>query len=232
MFKCTKEEENCSCWRINGRILGQVIKRDNWSHIAEIYTRRSWHKVDVACSANPVLGGCCVIQWYGSPAFDFPLSTCTMWTSLDDVRYIKETTLYTNNDAVFNNQPRNSSAALLPFPAFTGCDNTSYFANHTKQSSWKVFREHHNQLKNLGIGELTQETIKSAEAFVCRMYNVHITYSADSTRHMLFSKNSKPEAMSLTIIIDALHFHLMRVHYETMVWRNAHCATPDLHVPV
>ena len=47
---------------------------------------------------------------------------------------------------------------------------------------------------------------------------------------MLFSKISKPEAISPTR--DALHFHLMRIHYQNMVWRNAHCAIPDFTAPV
>ena len=47
------------------------------------------------------------------------------------------------------------------------------------------------------------------------MYNVHRTGSDDATRHILFYKTSEPEAMSSTS--DALHFHLMRVHYQAMV---------------
>ena len=133
-------------------------------------------------------------------------------------------------DAVLNNLSRNSYTALLQFHALTGCDTTSYFANHTKQLSWKVFKEYHNLLKNLGIDELTEETIKSAEAFVCRMYNVHWTDSINAARHMLFSKTSKPEVMSPTS--DALHFHLMRIHNQAMVWRNAHYAISDLPASV
>ena len=144
---------------------------------------------------------------------------------MDDVRNLKKRR-YIPVDAVFNSLPRVLSTTLLPFHALTGCDTTSYFANHTKRSTWKVFEEHHELLNNLGIGELTDDAIKSAEAFVCRIYDVHRTDSVDSARHMLFSKTGKPEAMSPTS--DALHFHLMRVHYQTMVWRNAICAVPHL----
>ena len=94
----------------------------------------------------------------------------------------------------------------------------------------EILQRAHNLLKNFGIGELTENTFKSAEAFVCRMYNVHRIDSVDAARHMLFSKTAKPEAMSPTS--DALHFHSMRIHYQTMVWRNAHCARPDLPAPV
>ena len=90
--------------------------------------------------------------------------------------------------SVFNNLPRNSYTALIPLNALTGYDITSCFANQTKQSSLKVFKEHHNPLKNLGIGRLKKEIIKYVEAFVCRMYNVHRTDSVVTARHMLFSK--------------------------------------------
>ena len=80
-------------------------------------------------------------------------------------------------DAVFNKLPSGSASWLLAFHALAGCDTSSYIANHTKRSSWKIFKEHHGLLKNLGIGELTYDTIQSSETFVCRIYNVHRTDS-------------------------------------------------------
>ena len=111
-------------------------------------------------------------------------------------------------DAVFNKLPSGSASSLLAFHALTGCDTTSYIANHTKRSSWKIFKEHNGLLKNVGIGELTDDTIQSSETFVCRIYNVHRTDSIDAARHLLFSKTGKPEAMAPTS--DALRFHLKR----------------------
>ena len=40
---------------------------------------------------------------------------------------------------VFYKLPTGSAPSLLPFHALTGCDTTSYIANHTKRSSWKTF---------------------------------------------------------------------------------------------
>ena len=88
------------------------------------------------------------------------------------------------------------------------------------------FKDHNKLLKNLGIGELADVTIKSSEAFICRIYNVHKTDSVDAAGHILFSTTGKPEALPPTS--DALRFHLMQVHYQTMIYRNAHCATPEL----
>ena len=58
---------------------------------------------------------------------------------------------------------------------------------------------------------------------------MHRTDYIDAARHLLFSKTGKPEAMAPTS--DALRFHLKRVHYQSMIWRNAHCTTPELPAP-
>ena len=99
-------------------------------------------------------------------------------------------------DAVFNKLRSGSAPSLLAFHALAGCDTTSYIANHTKRSSWKIFKEHNCLLKNLGIGELRDNTIQYSETFVCRIYNVHRTDSIDAARHLWFSKTGKPEAMA------------------------------------
>ena len=137
---------------------------------------------------------------------------------------------YVPIEAVFSNLPKDSAPALLPFHPLTRCDTTCYIANHTKRSAWKVFKDRNELLKNLGISELTDATIKSSEAFICRIYKVHKTDSVDAARHILFCTTGKPEALPPSS--DALRFHLMRVHYQTMIWRNAHCATPELLSPV
>lgn len=51
----------------------------------------------------------------------------------------------------------------------------------------------------------------------------------DTARHMLFAKITKSEGMPPTS--DAFQHHLMRVHYQTMVWRKASVTSPDLLVP-
>ena len=38
------------------------------------------------------------------------------------------------------NLPRNSSSALLPFYALTGCDSTLFIREHSKKTAWKVLQ--------------------------------------------------------------------------------------------
>ena len=76
---------------------------------------------------------------------------------------------YVPIDAVFKKVTKASAASLLAFHALTGCDTTSYIAKHIKRSSRKILKEHHGLLKNLGICDLTEETIKCSETIVCRL---------------------------------------------------------------
>ncbi|MES9881148.1 MAG: hypothetical protein ABW185_09730, partial [Sedimenticola sp.] len=132
-------------------------------------------------------------------------------------------------DRVYHSLPQHASSSLLPFHALTGCDTTSYVSGHTKRSSWKVFKDNHELLVDLGVGELTNETAALVETFMCRIYNVSHTDSIDTARYYLFSKSAKPEALPPTS--DALRFHVMRVNYQTMIWRQACCAAPELPAP-
>ena len=44
---------------------------------------------------------------------------------------------------------------VLAFHALTGCDTKSYMANHSKRSTWKVFKENYELLKDIGVQDLT-----------------------------------------------------------------------------
>lgn len=127
---------------------------------------------------------------------------------------------------VYHKLPSNSAEALLPFHALTGCDTTSYFCGHTKRSAWKTFLLHHNLLCDVGVGILTSNKIKSTEAFVCRIYGVNNVQSVDTVRRVMFEKSRKPEMLPPTS--NALNFHIQRVHYQCMIWKNAHVAVPHL----
>ena len=105
-------------------------------------------------------------------------------------------------EAVYNKLPQTSATCLLSFNALTGSDTTSYFANHTNKTCWKTFIENHQLLCDLGIGELSQETIVSAEKFVCRLHNVRTTDTVDSVRHILFSPTNNHNIFHQ----QALHF--------------------------
>lgn len=153
----------------------------------------------------------------------------TLCRFLDDGRNIIQPAVYIHLWC-FQQTTNRLSKSLLSFHSLTECDTISYFENHSKRSSWNVFKEHHDLLENLGIGELTEYTVQFSETFVCKIYNVHSTDFVDSSWHILFSRTVKPEELSPTS--DALRYHLMGVHYQAMMWRNAHYAIPNLPDPL
>ena len=108
----------------------------------------------------------------------------------------------------------------------TGCDTTSYICGHTKRSAWEIFLPHHQLLCDVGVGTLTQIQLKSVETFVCKLYGVDNVGSVDIVRRIKFEKSCKAEMLPPTS--DALRFHILRVHYQCIIWKNAHCPVPHL----
>lgn len=74
------------------------------------------------------------------------------------------------------------------------------------------------------------------------MYNVNVWIFATAIK--IYNRGGSTQAPprdsttnllpfhALTATSDALCFHLMRVHYQAIVWRNAHTAIPVLPAPV
>jgi isocitrate/isopropylmalate dehydrogenase len=78
-------------------------------------------------------------------------------------------------------------------------------------------------------GELTEDTQKNAEQFICKLYDQTVD-TVDKARTVLFGKLKGPEHMPPTS--DALVFHIRRAHYQAMVWMQAHKPIPDFPTPL
>ena len=61
------------------------------------------------------------------------------------------------------------------------------------------------------------------------MYKLDSIGSVDEARAILFSKKGKPETVPPTS--DALSPHEKLVHYQSIVWKQAHCSEPHLPDP-
>lgn len=103
---------------------------------------------------------------------------------------------------------------LIPFHAVTGYDSVSFFAGHSKKTAWEIFITDNHLLNNLGTGELTDNTIKDAEHFVCKVYDVLDITSSDNARVKLF-KRKMPDALPPTS--NALKFHIQRAQYQSTI---------------
>ena len=91
--------------------------------------------------------------------------------------------------------------------ALTGTDTTSFLYGIGKKHAWKVFQKHHELLKDLGNGCLTEKTMKDAEVFVCRLFKMENLVTTDMVRTKLFTKCHSPESLPPTS--DALGLHIM-----------------------
>ena len=109
---------------------------------------------------------------------------------------------------------------LLPFHALTGSDTTSFISGHSKKTAYKIFTSHSHLLKGLGRGQLTKPKLANIEKFICLVYKMsdNIT-TTDSARCALFAVVSKPDNLPPTS--DALKFHIMRSHFQIMIWNQA-----------
>lgn len=84
---------------------------------------------------------------------------------------------------------------LVAFHALTGCDTTPFFYGISKKSALKVYRDNYELSEGLGEGDLTDQTIKDCEKFVCKLYNHDTLISTDTVRSALFGKSKSPENM-------------------------------------
>ena len=122
--------------------------------------------------------------------------------------------------------PDDQISTLLAFHAITGCDSVSQFSGHSKKTAWCVFQRNHNDLSNLGKGPITEDTILSAEKFICRLYRVPDADTCDKARVKLFCVGRAQEALPPTS--DAAKFHIRRAHYQASIWNQANSPIPVL----
>jgi hypothetical protein len=124
---------------------------------------------------------------------------------------------------------RRMAQNLLAFHSITGCDTTSFFYGISKKKAYKVYEQDVNLLEGIGEAELTDEKIKLAEVFICKLYN-QVTDTSDEARDLMFGKSKSPESLPPTS--DALKLHIERAHFQASVWKQANVVKPVLPSPV
>ena len=96
------------------------------------------------------------------------MSCLDVWMKAGTAKYRKCIPIHTSAAQIDDNVLN----SLLAFHSLTGSDTTYFLAGHSKKTCWKVFNDNHNLLKNLGDGELSDQTANDAEVFICKVYNV------------------------------------------------------------
>ena len=118
---------------------------------------------------------------------------------------------------------------LPAFHAITGCDSVSHLSGIGKRSAWKIFCSNIHLLNNLGMGELTEQVVSTAETFICRLYNLTNVDKCDQARALLFCKCKAQESLPPTS--DAVKLHIQRAHFQALIWNSAFDARPQLPDP-
>ena len=119
--------------------------------------------------------------------------------------------------------------ALLAFHSLTGSDTTSFLAGHSKQALLPVFLENWYMIQDLGGDVLSEAVLKSCERFICICYGTPVVTTCDEARVILFKKGRKQDLLPPTS--DAVHYHILRSHYQTMIWLKATQGMPQLPSP-
>jgi len=115
---------------------------------------------------------------------------------------------------------------LLCFHAFTGCDTSSAFSGHGKQSCWKTFKNHPHLVQGIGRdGELAP-----IEQFVCHLYGTPEQQTVDNARLQLFGKGKLGLEM-LPPTRDALELHTARANCQANIWLQADQEHIDIPSP-
>ena len=129
---------------------------------------------------------------------------------------------------IVKNLSSNTLKALIPFHTLTGCDTTSYLAQHTKWTAWEHLKSDLGSglIQNLGEDCFGDLDLTRIEKFFCILYGMPKEDDINKVRLHLFLKNKIPEALPPTK--DALYLHIKRAHYQSLIWKKANFPDPSL----
>ena len=119
--------------------------------------------------------------------------------------------------------------------ALTGCDSVSAFSGKGKGKVFKLMMKKERYVKalvDLGSSwELSDETAKNIEEFVCELYGKKCNDS-DLLRYDLYcAKGDKVEPEALPPCRSSLKLHIFRANYQSAIWRRAVFPVPEVPPP-
>ncbi|KAL5016916.1 hypothetical protein ScPMuIL_006505, partial [Solemya velum] len=128
------------------------------------------------------------------------------------------------------------SEALPGFHTFTGSDTTGKFAGKGKIKCWNTLKTASvnviTALCQLGKTiELSEDVFIALEEFVCRLYYPRSNIVSIATIRWQLFQNSQGEAEKLPTQA-ALRNHILRAHYQALIWSNDTTACPALPSPL
>lgn len=155
-----------------------------------------------------------------------------------------------NNRRIFNMTELSSDytpeyrTALLGLHAFCGCDTTSAFKGKGHVGPLKTMEKKPRYVvtfAQLGNSwEVSDETMKSLEAFTCAMYGNNRCSSVDELRLCKMKESCEDKPTNALRNVDmstlppckrCLIQHIRRVNYQVAIWQRAHEPHPTIPPP-
>jgi hypothetical protein len=126
------------------------------------------------------------------------------------------------------------SSAILGMHAITGSDVVGKFSGRSKDSAFKIFNSASTTVLD-GLAMLgepgfdVEEDFANLESFICLLYRSPYSTLGQS-RWFLFSNKQKQDATLPPTKAAAIQ-HVLRAHHQTMIWKTATSAFPELVDP-
>ena len=124
------------------------------------------------------------------------------------------------------------SPQLFSMHALSGCDTVSCPFGRGKATALKVLKSaDHSDLYTV-FGEQSanhQQLLETGRKFICSLYGVAAGESMASARYALYTKRTRGKAVCVKKLppTDAnLAYHILRAHYQVMLWKAADQQTP------
>ena len=129
------------------------------------------------------------------------------------------------------------AAALPGFHSFTGCDTTGRFAGKGKLTCWNTIQKAGPRVVEafslLGTTDMPPDRVlQCLEEYVCKLYSSATNAKSVGKLQWQLFKRSQSEAEKLPPTSDTLRHHILRAHFQAMVWHHAGDAKPELPSPV
>ena len=137
--------------------------------------------------------------------------------------------------------------ALLGLHAFSGCDSVSAFVRKGKIQPLKCLLKNRNFIPcfmSLGnCPDMTDNVMHELERFVCSLYGRPGNDNVNKVRYDIFKQKFKVRSSSLVSTLigtdlsllppcqKALQMHILRANYQTLIWKRANEAYPDIPLP-
>ena len=118
--------------------------------------------------------------------------------------------------------------ALLTFHCFTGCDSISSFDGKGKLKPLSLLSSNENYIYGFSqVGTsctVTEDIVRILEKFFCEMYGKKVTdtnLSINEIRYNIYChQNGGISFAMLPPCLNVLKQHIIRVNYQTLIWRK------------